>query len=87
MEKTIIIMTGVIILSVVGLAAAESLSNGSRAKEPKFEKATFAGGCFWCMEKPFEQLDGVSAVVSGYSGGTTQNPNYKNYIHNFCNKI
>ncbi len=39
----------------------------------------FAGGCFWCMEKPFEQLEGVIAVVSGYAGGTTKNPTYENY--------
>lgn len=41
------------------------------------ETATFAGGCFWCMEGPFEQLDGVSAVISGYTGGTTPNPTYE----------
>ena len=33
------------------------------------EKATFAGGCFWCMQPPFEKLDGVVQVVSGYAGG------------------
>ncbi len=44
------------------------------------QKATFAGGCFWCMEKPFEELEGVSTVVSGYAGGTTENPNYDNYM-------
>jgi len=43
------------------------------------EEAIFAGGCFWCMEKPFEQVDGVSAVISGYSGGKTANPTYQNY--------
>ena len=43
------------------------------------QKALFAGGCFWCMEKPFEQLNGVLSVTSGYAGGTTTNPNYKNY--------
>ncbi len=42
-------------------------------------KALFAGGCFWCMEKPFEELDGVFSVVSGYSGGTKENPSYENY--------
>lgn len=42
-------------------------------------KAMFAGGCFWCMEKPFEEMDGVVSVVSGYSGGTSENPTYKNY--------
>ena len=40
-------------------------------------KAYFAGGCFWCMEESFEKLDGVVEVISGYSGGTTKNPTYK----------
>jgi len=43
------------------------------------ETAIFAGGCFWCMEKPFEQVEGVTAVISGYSGGKSSNPSYKNY--------
>ena len=42
-----------------------------------FTKAYFAGGCFWCMEESFENLNGVSEVVSGYSGGKTKNPTYK----------
>ena len=41
------------------------------------KKATFAGGCFWCMEPPFEKLEGVESVVSGYTGGKTDNPTYK----------
>ncbi|MBA3014791.1 MAG: peptide-methionine (R)-S-oxide reductase MsrB [Proteobacteria bacterium] len=43
------------------------------------ETATFAGGCFWCMEKPFEALPGVISVTSGYSGGSTAKPNYETY--------
>ena len=43
----------------------------------KFEKATFAGGCFWCMESPFEKLEGVVSVISGYTGGHKENPTYK----------
>jgi peptide-methionine (S)-S-oxide reductase len=39
--------------------------------------ATLAGGCFWCLEAVFEQLKGVESVVSGYSGGTMENPTYK----------
>lgn len=39
--------------------------------------ATFAGGCFWCLEKPFEKLPGVSAVVSGYMGGHVKKPTYR----------
>ena len=41
------------------------------------DKAYFAGGCFWCVEESFEKLNGVKEVISGYSGGTTQNPTYK----------
>lgn len=40
-------------------------------------KAVFAGGCFWCMEPPFDKLEGVTATISGYSGGSVKNPNYR----------
>ena len=40
-------------------------------------KATFAGGCFWCTESIFSELEGVESVTSGYVGGTTENPTYK----------
>jgi len=39
-------------------------------------KAVFAGGCFWCVEKDFEQLEGVSEAISGFTGGTAENPTY-----------
>jgi peptide methionine sulfoxide reductase msrA/msrB len=42
-----------------------------------YETATFAGGCFWCVESDFEKVDGVVAVVSGYTGGSTKNPTYQ----------
>ena len=41
------------------------------------EKATFAGGCFWCMEAPFDKLPGVVSVTPGYSGGQTRTPTYE----------
>ena len=41
--------------------------------------AVFAGGCFWCMESDFEKIPGIIEVVSGYTGGTSSNPNYNNY--------
>ena len=47
------------------------------AYSENISKAYFAGGCFWCMEESFEKLDGVKEVISGYSGGTTSNPTYK----------
>ena len=45
-------------------------------KESILEKATFGAGCFWCIEAIFEKLKGVKEVVSGYAGGTTENPTY-----------
>ena len=41
------------------------------------DTATLAGGCFWCMESDFEKVDGVLSVVSGYTGGSSSNPSYK----------
>jgi peptide methionine sulfoxide reductase msrA/msrB len=51
-------------------------TNMSKQNE-RVEKATFAGGCFWCMEYPFERLDGVIEVISGYTGGREANPTYE----------
>jgi peptide-methionine (S)-S-oxide reductase len=44
---------------------------------PGTARATFAGGCFWCMEPPFEKLPGVVSVTSGYTGGTVDHPTYE----------
>jgi len=46
-------------------------------KMTEYKKATFAGGCFWCMEKPFDKLDGVLSTTSGYIGGHVKNPTYE----------
>ena len=46
-------------------------------KTQEIKTAYFVGGCFWCMEEAFEKVDGVLDVISGYSGGTTKNPTYK----------
>lgn len=45
--------------------------------EDETEVATFAGGCFWCMQTPFEELDGVVKTVVGYAGGRVENPSYE----------
>ena len=47
------------------------------AQGRQLAKATFAGGCFWCMEGPFDKLDGVVSTTSGYTGGTRKNPTYE----------
>ena len=41
------------------------------------QKATFAGGCFWCMVSPFEELPGIEGIISGYTGGHVENPTYE----------
>ena len=53
------------------------LSNINFSHSAQKDKAYFAGGCFWCMEESFEKLNGVEGVISGYSGGVTENPTYK----------
>jgi peptide-methionine (S)-S-oxide reductase len=47
------------------------------AHSAELAKATFAGGCFWCMEPPFDKIDGVVSTTSGYIGGKTPHPSYK----------
>jgi peptide methionine sulfoxide reductase msrA/msrB len=51
----------------------------NRPDETGLATATFAGGCFWCMEPPFEKMEGVKDVVSGYAGGEGENPTYDDY--------
>ena len=58
-----------------GLALAAACAAPARAAENA--TATFAGGCFWCMEKPFEDLPGVVSTTVGYTGGKTRNPTYE----------
>jgi len=53
------------------------LINTNSAYSTQKDKAYFAGGCFWCVEESFEKLKGVEEVISGYSGGVTENPTYK----------
>ena len=65
---------GFILAALVGVAA---LAAGATPAKPAREKATFAGGCFWCMEDAFEKLPGVVSVTSGYTGGRTKNPTYE----------
>jgi peptide-methionine (S)-S-oxide reductase len=64
------------ILEMLTLAAALSLPAGASAQAAT-EKATFAGGCFWCMEPPYDVLPGVISTTSGYIGGRTANPTYE----------
>lgn len=51
--------------------------NHNNSRESNLKKATFGGGCFWCVEAVFERLKGVKSAVSGYAGGNVENPTYK----------
>lgn len=59
------------------LLAALALPGLAGAADAALAKATFAGGCFWCMEPPYDKLDGVVSTTSGYIGGHTKNPTYE----------
>jgi peptide-methionine (S)-S-oxide reductase len=59
---------------VCGIAYGQ---NTKAPAAPATAKATFAGGCFWCMEGPFDKLPGVISTTSGYTGGKTKNPTYE----------
>ncbi len=64
----------------VGMAiAALAIAVIGSTAEAKTEKAIVAGGCFWCVESDFEQVPGVKDVVSGYTGGSLENPTYENH--------
>ena len=74
--------TTIMSLSAVALMACSAASSQENNKpETSFSgqtaTAVFAGGCFWCVEADFEKLPGVIEAVSGYTGGHTENPNYK----------
>ena len=67
----------ILTLAVFLIGGWSVLSANQAAAETTSGKAYFAGGCFWCMEEAFEQVEGVVAVVSGYMGGTVANPRYE----------
>ena len=67
----------VISFSISGFAKTAAMKAPEAKPAAPTQLATFAGGCFWCMEPPFAKLDGVVDVISGYTGGTKLNPTYE----------
>lgn len=72
---TMIAMVGGVLGLVRQPVSAQAPTQGTKA--PVTEIATFAGGCFWCVESDFDKVDGVITTISGFMGGTTANPSYK----------
>ncbi|MBM4148563.1 MAG: peptide-methionine (S)-S-oxide reductase MsrA [Lentisphaerae bacterium] len=77
------VYAGACVFAVVALTALPGCAGEQPAEAEavmragNLEKATFGGGCFWCTEAVFERIPGVADAVSGYMGGTVQNPTYK----------
>jgi len=64
-------------LAAISQAQAPKPATKPAAATPGYAKAVFAGGCFWCMEPPYDKLDGVVSTTSGYIGGQKKNPTYE----------
>jgi len=73
----ILFIISLFFICFVVLANGQDKTIMKNEEEIKMEKATFAGGCFWCMESPFEELNGVTEVIAGYTGGHKENPTYE----------
>ena len=72
MDKTLLLVF-IFFMAATGRVGAQPKVD----KAPAYRQATFAGGCFWCMEPSFEKMEGVVDVVAGYTGGVEEDPNYE----------
>ena len=78
MTKYIFLIMSILIISSCAKTDVKDMNTRVVPQDEQgLETATFAGGCFWCVETAFEDLDGVKKVVSGYSGGHVKNPSYE----------
>lgn len=75
--RTLTLLAAAICLAAVFKEEALAQDKPRTDEKPKTETATLGGGCFWCVEAVFQEVKGVTAVESGYTGGKTENPTYK----------
>jgi peptide methionine sulfoxide reductase msrA/msrB len=76
--KIICFFMSILVISSCAKTDSKDMNTPIKSEDEQgMENATFAGGCFWCVETAFEDLDGVKKVVSGYSGGHIKNPTYE----------
>ncbi len=82
MKRYLLVMSTAVIIALVGfqLNAFSKMDSKYAPADPDLAIATFAGGCFWCVEEAFEKVPGVIAAVSGYSGGDERDPNYQQVV-------
>ena len=71
-----VIITGLLTTAILLTPSFAAKVEITPASNSKYETAIFAGGCFWCMEPPFDKLDGVISTISGYTSGHKDNPDY-----------
>jgi peptide-methionine (S)-S-oxide reductase len=72
-----LLAVAVLLVGVIAVTSATEQTSETPQLSDGLAKATFAGGCFWCMEPPFDKLDGVISTTSGYTGGERRNPTYQ----------
>ena len=77
LKQAAAVFTVTIATMAAAFAQTGTSPGAAKAAVRTLAKATFAGGCFWCMEPPFDKLDGVVSTTSGYIGGTTKQPTYQ----------
>ena len=80
-KQSLLAMMAVLLVIFGSISCVNTLEGNStmesNTQEGEYSRATFAGGCFWCMEPPFDKLDGVQEVIAGYTGGETEDPTYE----------
>jgi len=77
MKRALISLATLLMVALVSGVGAQTAKQNTPSKAAKLETATFAGGCFWCMQPPFDKMKGVTATVVGYTGGPQKNPTYE----------
>ena len=76
MRQRYVSALAVLAIALLAPMAMAQQDHSTSAKDGR-AVATFAGGCFWCMEPPYDELDGVTSTISGYTGGTKADPSYQ----------
>jgi methionine-S-sulfoxide reductase len=75
-QKFVIVLLNLTIFGC-NMSKADKIDDKVDLNDPNYQKATFAGGCFWCMEPPYDDLNGVISTTVGYTGGEKANPTYE----------